>query len=358
MDKLLFTGELPPNSINGISYSNKINLDILKQIFQIYIIEDQVNLADHKKFTIKKVYKNLQTFIKILKSSIIHNFKYFYLVLPTSTLGILKTILFIIIFKTFNYNSKIVLHLHRGDLSKFIKKSSINSILLNICFKFSYKFITLSEIDKKYLIQCFPKYKYIFTNLTNATLQNLRIDFNKNYNDIQTNFIYVSNYIEEKGILDLLDTFKLCGNDFKLSCYGNFTDNKLKEKILTYSSDNIFINGPIYDDIKFIKIRESDCLILPSYNEGMPLILIESMSVGTPFITTSVGFINEMIYEGYPFIYENTKPTSLFEMVQKFAQQNFDDYSELSKKLLNYYKENYSLNVHEIKLKKIFLNES
>jgi glycosyltransferase involved in cell wall biosynthesis len=354
MDKLLFTGELPPNSINGIAYSNKINLDILKIIFNIYIVEEQVDIRYHKKLSIKKIATTIRMYFKFFKLCIFNNFKFLYLALPTSAFGILKTLPLLIIFKFCNYNSKIVLHLHRGDVSNFIIKNIINVFLIKICFRFTYKFITLSNQDKNYLMHNFPKYNYIFTSLSNTTYHYIHNEFNDISNHKLTNFIYVSNYIEEKGILDLLETFKNLDNKFNLTCYGNFTDNILKEKILSYSSKNISINGPIYDGLKFSTIREADCLILPSYNEGMPLIILESMSVGTPFISTSVGSINEMIYNAYPFIYHNKSSSSLLDMLQLFANQNLEDYFNLRRRLSNYYEDNYSLDVHQIKLKKIF----
>ena len=47
-----------------------------------------------------------------------------------------------------------------------------------------------------------------------------------------------------------------------------------------------------------------DCLILPSFNEGLPLVLIECLSIGIPFITTKVGAIEDLLIKNYPYVCE------------------------------------------------------
>lgn len=358
MNKLLFTGELPPNSINGIAYSNEINLNLLKKTFNIYIVEEKVIITDHKKITTAKLLINLERFIRIIFLSIIHDFKMFYLTFPTSTTGVLKTITLLLVFKLFNIKSKIILHLHRGDIIYFINKNRFNLNLFQLTIKLTNKFIVLSKRDKTYLSENFSNYNCFFSVLSNTLKKDKEYDVNTTNEHKLTNFIYVSNYIEEKGILDLLETFKNINLDINLECFGNFTNDKLKFKILSYSSEKIHINGPIYDEDKFDRISKSDCLILPSHNEGMPLILLESMLVGTPFITTSVGCVDEMIYNEYPYVYNFSNKSSLIDLLHLFVNQKLEDYYSLRIRLKKYYIDNFSLSTHEIKLNNIFLNES
>ncbi len=62
----------------------------------------------------------------------------------------------------------------------------------------------------------------------------------------------------------------------------------------------------ISDRVRFIGFRNDipslltlcDFTVLPSYNEGFPFVLLESMATGKPVIGTDVGAVCEMIYEG------------------------------------------------------------
>ena len=50
------------------------------------------------------------------------------------------------------------------------------------------------------------------------------------------------------------------------------------------------VSKNIYDEIK-----KSDCIILPSYREGLSKILIEACAVGRPAITTNVPGCRDII---------------------------------------------------------------
>ena len=228
MRKILFSGEIPPKSVHGVSFSNEINLRILRERFEIKIDEEIVDFRYHGKFDIRKSYNFVQRVFRIIGFSIFHKFDYFYIVLSTSTVGAIKTLLLMFIFKLFN-KSKVIVHIHRGDLQSFIDSKTINQKVFSLVEKLTSSFIVLSSETKFFLSER--------GNLEVDVLENTVISENfLNQTKLPSSFlkfdfVFISNYIKEKGILVLLETFSKLPSNYVLNCYGSYTDLLLKAKI-------------------------------------------------------------------------------------------------------------------------------
>jgi len=87
----------------------------------------------------------------------------------------------------------------------------------------------------------------------------------------------------------------------------NFTlkivgDGVLKDELLTKISDlklasRVKMVGMITNVLEVIS--ECHIFVLPSYIEGFPNVVIESLSVGTPVISFEVGGVSEIIRDGF-----------------------------------------------------------
>jgi len=77
-----------------------------------------------------------------------------------------------------------------------------------------------------------------------------------------------------------------------------------------------FINHQ--ENIKTI-ISNSDCIVLPSYREGMPKVLLEGLSMAKPLITTDVPGCRELVTEGVNgFIVRHKSVDELIKAFEKF----------------------------------------
>ena len=352
MNKLFFFGELPPNTVNGISLSNEMNLSILKEYFTIKIIEEIVPFKLHNKFSMFKLFLQVKNITYAVKSLFLNKYDYLYLSYPVSLMGSTKILILIIFYRIFNKKGIIVLHLHRGDFDVYIK-SMVNKFIAERIFSFTNKLIVLSQ-------NCKVFFNHHYSNLEISILRNtVTPNYNVNKKSHKKNLInilFLSNYIKQKGIIDLLEAFSAIRIKYPhafLKCNGNFSDMQLKDKLYQYESDQIAIGGPIYGDEKFEKILKSDLLVLPSWNEGQPLVLLEAMALGIPVLATKTGDIPEMLGKEYPFLVEPRDIEGLKLKLIEFIEM--EDASAISKNLTKLFNEKFSPKMHRENLINIFL---
>lgn len=86
------------------------------------------------------------------------------------------------------------------------------------------------------------------------------------------------------------------GYNIRLLILGRITDNKLYDAIEEYESDRIVYLGEQQDTRAFMSV--ADCFCLSSVMEGMPITVIEALSVGCIPIVTPVGGCVNMIRDG------------------------------------------------------------
>jgi len=103
-----------------------------------------------------------------------------------------------------------------------------------------------------------------------------------------------------KGIVELLNAIKklkdekieliLIGDNPELEIHKNYAHkNKIK---------NVRFLGAIYDERKLFYLSASDCFVLPSYNEGAPVVIMEAIAKNLPVVVTDVGGIPLMVKNG------------------------------------------------------------
>ena len=223
---LLFYGELPPEAIHGIASSNMMNLKLLENNFEIVIIKE-ISIPGRKSpIALKKTFRLIKDHCLIIFKAFQQKFDFFYLTFSISFMGGLKTLFSIICFRIFN-RGKVILHIHRGDFTNWYNKNISNRLLANLVIKLSGKIIVLSDIQKTAFNEIFAKPVFVLHNTVEYEFDNTLTEKKNNH------FIFISNYLSEKGIFDLLDVFsKLLTKypDITLHTYGAFLTCRNKGK--------------------------------------------------------------------------------------------------------------------------------
>ena len=134
----------------------------------------------------------------------------------------------------------------------------------------------------------------------------------RNDNDLDSAYIlFVGNLKADKGVIELLEGFarfykstnKASNNDdstkLKLVYAGSgemLGELKVRAKNLEIA-DNVLFLGSIQHAVLPKWIGNAKALALPSYNEGVPNVVLEAMASGTPSLATNVGGIPEILPE-------------------------------------------------------------
>ncbi|MEQ5978999.1 glycosyl transferase [Bacillus cereus] len=196
----------------------------------------------------------------------------------------------------------IVLHMHGSQFKDFYNESSDKrkKDIVDALNKVTV-ILALGEQWKEY-------YKSISTakvvSLDNAV-------FPKNVSSNYQDAVYITTMgvlSQRKGTYDLIEVgAKLKGkidNKYKFVLAGDGEIDKVKKKIAEMELEDLFVvPGWISDETKIEEIyRKSAIYVLPSYNEGMPMSILEAMSYGLPVISTDVGSIASVVEEDNGFV--------------------------------------------------------
>lgn len=286
----------PSQNVSGISSVTQFIIDNNKEEKYIHF---ELGKKDNEKggiFRIFPIIKNLFKWNKLLSKypqTIIHyNF-------PLSKASILRDPLFIWIAQIKKH--KMVIHIHGGVFLTASHIPAYLDIILKKVFSLPIPFIVLSELEKKML-----KDKFQCKNISvlpNCVDLKDAVSFQRIPNNKDTLVIgYLGRIAETKGMSYLLEAcvkLKEKKVPFILKLAGK---EEIKDQYLPLFKEKIgkqFIyEGVVSGDKKTSFLKSLDIFILPSFFEGLPMSLLESMSFGVVPITTNVGSIGEIIKEG------------------------------------------------------------
>lgn len=197
------------------------------------------------------------------------------------------------------HNKKVIIHLHGSEFKNFYKKGDEKrKKQIKELFSSVDTTIVLGKDWEQFISQIAPD--------ANITIINNAISlpaFEKKVSNNQRIFLFLGALIKRKGVIDLLTAAKNMREkgfiNFKILIAGSGEEeNFLKEFVKKNQMMGcIKFLGWITNDQKPDLFRNADVLVLPSYNEGLPVAILEAMSYGLPIISTNVGSIAEAVCE-------------------------------------------------------------
>ena len=112
--------------------------------------------------------------------------------------------------------------------------------------------------------------------------------------------ICVGRLVAEKGHIGLLEALAIVrarGIDVRLVLVGDGPErDHIEERISALDlDDHVVLPGRLSEAETLVEIADADLLVLPSFIEGLPIVLMEAMALGVPVIAARVAGVPELV---------------------------------------------------------------
>ena len=227
--------------------------------------------------------------------------------------------------------------------NKYYKNSYIKSLFVTIYGKkyikimrqHSLKIVVLNNFYKTHLLRKKIDKDKVFINYNP-----FEISKNYNYSAESDYVVYAGSLVEQKGVEELLESWKKSKVNLKLLIIGS---GELEKGLMKkYSSQKIEFLGFLENNKVVEVIKNSRAVVTATKMfEGQPRLISEASAFGIPSIYPSFGGLDEYFPEDYKFSFEQFNYSDLIEKIELL--QNKILLKEESKRIHNYIIENMSL---------------
>ncbi len=160
-------------------------------------------------------------------------------------------------------------------------------------------------------------------------------------------FLFIARLVKDKGLIEYVKAARqICSqeisdqvqNDVKTEFHilgSYYPDNPTaitEDEMKVWEDEDIVKYIGTSDDVKSV-IEEYDCVVLPSYREGLSRVLLEAASMAKPIITTNVPGCTEVVDDGINGYLCNVKDSdSLAEQIKKMILLTHESRKEMGRK--------------------------
>jgi glycosyltransferase involved in cell wall biosynthesis len=201
----------------------------------------------------------------------------------------------------------VLLHLHAAQIVQFhASMGRTGQALLRWMFRSADHCVVLGEVWRRWVIDTFavrPSRIGVVYNGVPATIARSRDP----RDDARFRVLFVGNLLERKGVSDLLravamPSIKARGISLTMAGGGPIETYRTEAQNLGIADCVTFTGWVGQDDARTLMVN-SDALILPAYDEGLPLVILEALASGTPVICTPVGSIPEVLEDRHTALF-------------------------------------------------------
>lgn len=195
------------------------------------------------------------------------------------------------------FGKRVILHMHAADFEQYYENQKNKDHIIK----------TINQCDK--LIVLSNSWAQYFNNIgvlkSNIEVLNNIVSppqhISKQKENGKIKFLFLGEIGYRKGIFDLLKAISLNKEIFQekiiLRIGGNEVEGNIREFIKKNGLESfVLYEGWVSGNKKAECLNWADIYILPSYNEGLPIAILEAMSYSHPVISTNVGGIPDVVH--------------------------------------------------------------
>ena len=135
-------------------------------------------------------------------------------------------------------------------------------------------------------------------------------------------FLFIGRIMKEKGIEEYLEAADyILGrhSNVEFQILGQFEEEIYRNKIISIENTRIRYLG-VSNDVRN-EIKQVDCVVNPSYHEGMSNVLLEGAAMGKPLIASNIPGCKEIVDDGVNgYLCEPMDTISLISAMEKFLK--------------------------------------
>lgn len=194
------------------------------------------------------------------------------------------------------FQKKVIYHLHGSEFLLFFRSAPqpvqrfIRKILQScdaiIVLSHSWK-ASLSEVTEN------PNIHVVYNPVVITNTPKVYTPFYAG----KPHFLFLGHIGKRKGVYDLIEAVQKIRNpNFIISLFGDGEVEEVRAQIEKLGLQNtIQVHGWISGAQKEEALKSAHLLLLPSHNEGLPISILEALSMGVPVLSTTVGGIPEAV---------------------------------------------------------------
>lgn len=224
----------------------------------------------------------------------------------------------------------------------FLNKSMASKVahrLYRLAFSFADKVLFQNSDD----VQTFLDNKLVDKNKTQIVpgsgidTSHFSPDFCTTKKDDIIRFLMIGRLLRDKGVYEYTEAAKNIlqkNKHVEFHLLGEIDDQNpsaiKKEELESWILDGVIHYHEHTKDTRPF-ICESDCVVLPSYREGMPRVILEGLAMGKPCITTDAPGCKDAVIDGESgFICKTANVDSLQQVIEQFISLDVEYKNKIS----------------------------